>query len=208
MPSNSCAHCFIYHLPSTQSFPKYEDPSSHFSPTSLSSAIYASAANWMLWHISILDLIYSEGGKNCSRWWLLLLDKQQVIFSLEKAQTVYFPSICLTFPTQFPGCVVVRQTHTGGGLGEWQCSMEFFKATPKWREVPKQTLLLLRSFCGKFSFSFDILFGHLKHSLKPPVCANSYEKRDKKILPWQVRNLLSPLSGCLGLLVPGESGQS
>lgn len=78
----------------------------------LCSAIYASAANRMLWHINILNLIYSEGWENCSRW-LLLLDKQQVILVWGKHRLFIFPPSVSLF-TQFSGCVVVR--HTKGSL--------------------------------------------------------------------------------------------
>lgn len=61
-----------------------------------------------------------------------------------------------------------------------------------------------------FNIYFDILFSHLKDSLKPAPGADAPHERKmaRNILSWQVRNLLCTLlPGCLELLVPGESGQ-
>lgn len=100
-------------------------------PAQLCSVIYVSAVNRMLWHVNILNLMYSEGWKNCSRW--LLLDKQQVIFSLEKAQTVYFPAICPSFLTV--SWVCCGETHAKGSLVSDNPLWSLGKLTHKWRKV-------------------------------------------------------------------------
>lgn len=114
----------------------------------LCSVIYASPANRMLWHINILNLIYSEGWKNCSRWWLLL-GKQQVILVRGK-HTVYFPSICLSLFTVFWVCD--GKMHSKG-----TCSMFEGGKSPPPHGEKSQT----EHSCCQCECQIQLLFWHL-----------------------------------------------
>lgn len=82
------------------------------------------------------------------------------------------------------------------------------KSPPLNRKSPK--LNTVAPLSAIFNIYFDILFSHLKDSLKPAPGADAPHERKmaRNILSWQVRDLLCTLlPGCLELLAPGESGQ-
>lgn len=128
-----------------------------------SSAIYSSAANRLLWHSNILNLIYSEVWENHSRW-SLLLDKQQVTLVWGKHRLFILSPSGFLF-AQFPGCVVVRHI-TNWGLGgddaQWRQN-----PTSNGGNIPSWTFPLPGNVSARFCFCCDTLFSIEKPARSP-----------------------------------------
>lgn len=161
-----------------------------------SSAIYSSAANRLLWHSNILNLIYSEVWENHSRW-SLLLDKQQVTLVWGKHR-LFILSPSGFFFARFPGCVVVRHT-TNWGLGgddaQWRQN-----PTSNGGNIPSWTFPLPGNVSARFCFCCDTLFS-IERPARSPLLFVTEMLWDSRVM-----RVSGGMGNCNGSQLPGALG--